>query len=156
MEKLTVSYCMMSDSSNPRITVVMFGHRIQPLKSFSVSEEGLAIMQQSDRWEALMSDLISIDGIERLEVTPNSVFVTRALLASWTELLTELLAACAMGIKRMANPKKPTDVEIIWQYVNDSALNHWLEGVEQQQNCWVDFGQETAPTPTLIAPEGEQ
>lgn len=156
MEKLTVTYCMMSDSTNPRLTVVMFGHRIQPLKSFSVSEEGLAVMQHSDRWEALMSDLIIIDGIERLEVMPNSIFVTRALLANWTEVLTELLEACAMGIARMVNPKKPEDIEVNWHYINESALHHWLDGVEKQQDCWVSYGQESCPTPTLVAPKEEQ
>ena len=112
--------------------------------------DGVLVAEDNSVYLDLVTNICNISGIERVETTPHSLFVTRALLCDWTLILDQVLDCARMALEQ----EHPGYENVEFVFITPEALSAWNNDCHTQYACWAAHGCGVIPQP---APEeGEE
>lgn len=134
-----VSFCILPQD-HPRNIGIMFGESITDLTRRKNSNEEEQVVIETET-STILDDLMRIPGIEKVEVSAHSIFITRALLVDWNDLMNSILATAAATLSRRVGN------DVLLRFVAPENLEKWVVGINEQKKCWLMRGTDSSGEP---------
>jgi hypothetical protein len=112
----------------------MFSDPVCRITRQQLTKEGVYIAVDEPEGGHIVDSLLELHGIERVEVTPHSIYITKALLVGWNDLLNSILLLVKTRLEeRLGN-------EVRLSFIKPNLLETVTDGVHEQFKCWVMNG----------------
>ena len=76
---------------HPRTLCFTFSEPICRIQRQNLNEHGVYTAVDDPEEGHIVDSILELSGIERVEITPHSIFITKALLVGWNDLLDSIL-----------------------------------------------------------------
>lgn len=119
---------------HPRTLCFTFSEPICKIRRQNLNEQGVYIAVDDPEEGHIVDSILELPGIERVEITPHSVFVTKALLVGWNELLDSIL----LLVQTRLETRLGGSIQL--SFIKPTLLETVVEGIEEQYRCWLMNG----------------
>jgi hypothetical protein len=128
-----VTFAILTQES-PRSLCLMFSEPVCKIARQNLNEHGIYTAVDDPEDGHIVDSILELHGIERVEVTPHSVYITKALLVGWNDLLNSIL----LLVQTRLETRMGTDVRLT--FIRPKLLETVVDGINDQYHCWLLHG----------------